>query len=160
MGRFSSFGKMYTIFGTLYGMTGMKIAKHVARCWQFILKFVNFHEIRQLCFSNFVELLTNFFWNYTKSDIIAKFATKEGDTGSAEVQIALLTARINNLNNNHYKRDPKSSNAKYKMKNHKDNHSRRGLLKMVGRRRRLMRYLQNVDYNRYIAIRDALGLRK
>ena len=46
------------------------------------------------------------------------------------------------------------------MKNHKDNHSRRGLLKMVGRRRRLMRYLQNVDYNRYIAIRDALGLRK
>ena len=95
-----------------------------------------------------------------KAEIIAKFATKEGDTGSAEVQIALLTARINNLNNNHYKRDPKSSNAKYKMKNHKDNHSRRGLLKMVGRRRRLMRYLQNVDYNRYIAIRDALGLRK
>ncbi len=95
-----------------------------------------------------------------KAEVIAKFATKEGDTGSAEVQIALLTARINNLNNNHYKRDPKSSNAKFKMKNHKDHHSRRGLLKMVGRRRRLMRYLQNVDYDRYIAIRDALGLRK
>ena len=95
-----------------------------------------------------------------KNAIIEQFATHEGDTGSAEVQIALLTARINNLNNNHYKRDPQSSNKKFKMKNHKDHHSRRGLLKMVGRRRRLMRYLQNVDYKRYTAIRDALGLRK
>ena len=95
-----------------------------------------------------------------RAEIIAKFATHEGDTGSPEVQIALLTERINNLNNNHYARDEKSSNAKYKMKNHKDHHSRRGLLKMVGRRRRLMRYLQNVDRSRYIAIRDALELRK
>ena len=95
-----------------------------------------------------------------KAGIIAKYAIKEGDTGSAEVQIALLTARINNLNNYHYKRDPKSTNAKFKMKNHKDHHSRRGLLKMVGRRRRLMRYLQSVDYKRYTTIRDALGLRK
>jgi len=95
-----------------------------------------------------------------KAEIIAQYAIKEGDTGSAEVQIALLTARINNLNNHHYKRDPKSTNAKFKMNNHKDHHSRRGLLKMVGRRRRLMRYLQGVDYKRYTAIRDALGLRK
>ena len=95
-----------------------------------------------------------------KAEIIKQFATHEGDTGSPEVQIALLTERINNLNNNHYKRDEKSTNAKYKMQNHKDHHSRRGLLKMVGRRRRLLRYLHGVDRARYIAIHDALGLRK
>ena len=82
-----------------------------------------------------------------KQEIIAKYATKEGDTGSPEVQIALLTERINHLN------DP--------LKEHiHDNHSRRGLLKMVGRRRGLLDYLKSKDIERYRAIVAALGLRK
>ena len=64
-----------------------------------------------------------------KSEIIAKFGHHEGDTGSAEVQIALLTERINHLN-------------EHLSKNHNDNHSRRGLMKMVGERRGLLQYLQ------------------
>ena len=82
-----------------------------------------------------------------KTEIIKKFAIFEGDTGSPEVQIALLTERITYLTS-HFKTHKK------------DHHSRRGLLKLVGRRRRLMRYLQNSDYNRYVAIKEALGLRK
>ncbi len=82
-----------------------------------------------------------------KNEIIAKFATHEGDTGSPEVQIALLTARINHLNEH--------------LKEHKqDNHSRRGLLKMVGKRRGLLDYLKEKDIMRYRAIIEALGLRK
>lgn len=82
-----------------------------------------------------------------KSEIIAKFATHEGDTGSPEVQIALLTERINHLNDH--------------LSTHKqDNHSRRGLLKMVGKRRALLDYLKEVDIERYRAIVAALGLRK
>ena len=82
-----------------------------------------------------------------KNEIIAKFATHEGDTGSPEVQIALLTERINHLNDH--------------MKEHKhDNHSRRGLLKMVGKRRGLLDYLKDKDIERYRAIIEALGLRK
>ena len=82
-----------------------------------------------------------------KNEIIAKFATHEGDTGSPEVQIALLTARINHLNEH--------------LKQHKqDNHSRRGLLKMVGKRRGLLDYLKAKDIERYRAIIEALGLRK
>ena len=82
-----------------------------------------------------------------KSEIIAKYATKEGDTGSPEVQIALLTERINHLN------EP------LKVHIH-DNHSRRGLLKMVGRRRGLLDYLKSKDIERYRAIVAALNLRK
>ena len=82
-----------------------------------------------------------------KTEIIKKFATFEGDTGSPEVQIALLTERIVYLTS-HFKTHTK------------DHHSRRGLLKLVGRRRRLMRYLQNTDLNRYKAIKEVLGLRK
>ena len=82
-----------------------------------------------------------------KTEIIKQFATSEGDTGSPEVQIALLTERITYLTS-HFKTHKK------------DHHSRRGLLKLVGRRRRLMRYLQNTDYNRYKAIKETLGLRK
>lgn len=82
-----------------------------------------------------------------KSEIIAKFATKEGDTGSPEVQIALLTERINHLN------------AHLQVHIH-DNHSRRGLLKMVGRRRGLLDYLKEKDIERYRAIVAALNLRK
>ena len=82
-----------------------------------------------------------------KNEIIKAYATHEGDTGSPEVQIALLTSRINNLNQ-HLK------------KNTKDHHSRRGLLKMVGHRRNLLNYLAKNDINRYRAIVEKLGLRK
>ena len=82
-----------------------------------------------------------------KNEIIKQHAMHEGDTGSPEVQIALLTARINHLNEH--------------LKEHKqDNHSRRGLLKMVGKRRGLLDYLKEKDINRYRAIIEALGLRK
>jgi len=82
-----------------------------------------------------------------KSEIIAKFATHEGDTGSPEVQIALLTYRINHLNEH--------------LKEHKkDHHSRRGLLKMVGQRRGLLNYLKERDIERYRKIMNELGLRK
>ena len=82
-----------------------------------------------------------------KSAIIAKYATHEGDTGSPEVQIAILTYRITTLTD-HLKT------------NKKDHHSRRGLLKMVGHRRNLLGYLQKNDINRYRAIVEKLGLRK
>ena len=83
----------------------------------------------------------------TKQEIIATYAINEGDTGSPEVQIALLTSRINNLNE-HLK------------VNKNDHHSRRGLLKMVGHRRNLLAYLSKVDIERYRAIIEKLGLRK
>ena len=82
-----------------------------------------------------------------KQQIIDQYKTHEGDTGSPEVQIAVLTYRINNLNE-HLK------------SNHKDHHSRRGLLKMVGHRRSLLNYLQKNDIARYRAIIEKLGLRK
>lgn len=82
-----------------------------------------------------------------KSEIIQKFQLKEGDTGSPEVQIAILTERINNLNE-HLK------------VNKKDHHSRRGLLKMVGQRRGLLNYLKEKDIERYRAIVEKLNLRK
>ena len=82
-----------------------------------------------------------------KTKIISDFATKEGDTGSPEVQVALLTKRINTLTEH--------------LKVHKhDHHSRRGLLQMVGRRRRLLRYLQRNDVARYRALIERLGLRR
>ena len=83
----------------------------------------------------------------TKAEIIAKYAIHEGDTGSPEVQIALLTSRINHLNE-HLKI------------NKKDHHSRRGLLTMVGQRRGLLNYLKEKDIERYRAIVKKLGLRK
>lgn len=83
----------------------------------------------------------------TKQEIIAKYGLKEGDTGSPEVQIALLTYRINHLNEH--------------LKTHKkDHHSRRGLLMMVGQRRGLLNYLMKNDITRYRAIIEKLGLRK
>ena len=82
-----------------------------------------------------------------KQQIIAEYATHEGDTGSPEVQIALLTNRINSLNE-HLK------------VNAKDHHSRRGLMMMVGKRRNLLAYLQKNDIERYRAIVKKLGLRK
>ena len=82
-----------------------------------------------------------------KQSIIEQYATHEGDTGSPEVQIALLTNRINNLT------------AHLKL-NKKDFHSRRGLQKMIGKRRSLLNYLQKVDIERYRAIIKELGLRK
>lgn len=82
-----------------------------------------------------------------KTSIIENYKTHDGDTGSAEVQIALLTQRINHLNE-HLKA------------NHKDNHSRRGLMKMVGRRKGLLDYLKNKDIESYRALIAKLGLRK
>ena len=82
-----------------------------------------------------------------KQDIIAKFSKHEGDTGSPEVQIALLTKRIDDLTEH--------------LKIHKkDHHSRRGLLKMVGQRRRLLNYLQAKDMERYRTLVKELELRK
>jgi len=82
-----------------------------------------------------------------KQEIIAKYAIYEGDTGSPEVQIAILTERINNL-------------TEHLKNNKKDHHSRRGLLKMVGHRRNLLNYLAKVDIERYRAIIDKLNIRK
>lgn len=82
-----------------------------------------------------------------KQEIIAQYQTHEGDTGSPEVQIAILTARINHL-------------TEHLKANKQDNHSRRGLFKMVGRRRNLLSYLQKTDIERYRAIVAKLGLRK
>ena len=83
----------------------------------------------------------------TKQEIIAKFQLHEGDTGSPEVQIALLTDRINHLNEH--------------LKEHNnDHHSRRGLLKMVGHRRNLLAYLMDKDIERYRAVITKLGIRK
>ena len=82
-----------------------------------------------------------------KQEIIKKYATHEGDTGSPEVQIAVLTAEINHLN-------------EHARVHKKDHHSRRGLLKMVGQRRRLLNYLRNIDIERYRTIIAKLNLRK
>ena len=82
-----------------------------------------------------------------KTDLITNYATHDGDTGSPEVQIALLSNRITYLTE-HFK-----SHAK-------DHHSRRGLLKLVGRRRRLLDYLKKTDNDRYRTIIDKLGIRK
>ena len=82
-----------------------------------------------------------------KQKIIEKFKTHENDTGSAEVQVAILTKKINTLNE-HLKI------------NKKDNHSRRGLVMMVGKRKRLLEYLKNSEVSRYKKIIKELGLRK
>ena len=82
-----------------------------------------------------------------KKEIMAEYATKDGDTGSPEVQIAMLTQRIKDLTEH--------------LKTHKhDHHSRRGLLLLVGKRRRLLGYLQKVDINRYRSLIEKLGLRR
>ena len=82
-----------------------------------------------------------------KQEIIKTYARSEGDTGSPEVQIAILTARIKEL-------------TEHLKTNHKDHHSRRGLLKMVGKRRGLLDYLKKVDIERYRSIIEKLGIRK
>jgi small subunit ribosomal protein S15 len=83
----------------------------------------------------------------TKERVVTEHATKEGDTGSPEVQVALLTERISGLTE-HLRRFPK------------DHHSRRGLLKLVGQRRRLLAYLMRKDATRYRAVIERLGLRR
>ena len=82
-----------------------------------------------------------------KAEISAKYGLQAGDTGTPEVQVALLTARINDLNE-HFKAHPN------------DYHSRRGLLKMVGQRRNLLAYLKSKDIERYRTLIEKLGLRK
>jgi small subunit ribosomal protein S15 len=82
-----------------------------------------------------------------KQELIGKFGREAGDTGSAEVQVALLTERINHLTDH--------------LRAHsKDHHSRRGLLMMVGKRRRLLRYLESADVERYRKVVADLGLRR
>jgi small subunit ribosomal protein S15 len=82
-----------------------------------------------------------------KKDVITKFATHEGDTGSPEVQVALLSERINYLTE-HFKT------------HEKDHHSRRGLLKLVSQRRRLLDYLKRKNLDRYRSLITGLGIRK
>lgn len=82
-----------------------------------------------------------------KNEIITKFARHEGDTGSPEVQIALVSGRITQLTE-HFKTHAK------------DHHSRRGLLKLVGQRRRLLDYLKKTDLKKYRSLIESLGLRK
>ena len=82
-----------------------------------------------------------------KEELIGEFAVAKGDTGSPEVQVAILTERINNLTE-HFKTHKK------------DNHSRRGLIKMVNQRRSLLAYVKKVDEARYISLIQRLGLRK
>jgi small subunit ribosomal protein S15 len=82
-----------------------------------------------------------------KKELIGQFKRHEGDTGSPEVQVAILTERINNLTG-HFKAHAK------------DHHSRRGLLKLVGRRKSLLNYLQRLDIERYRKLVASLGLRK
>jgi small subunit ribosomal protein S15 len=85
--------------------------------------------------------------NAVKQQIISDYATGDGDTGSPEVQVALLTRRINDLTEH--------------MKQHRhDFHTQRGLLQLVGRRRRLLRYLEEKDVQRYRALIERLGLRR
>ncbi|MBA2239955.1 MAG: 30S ribosomal protein S15 [Solirubrobacterales bacterium] len=82
-----------------------------------------------------------------KQELIGRFGRSDGDTGSAEVQVALMTERINELTDH--------------LRTHgKDHHSRRGLLMLVGKRRRLLRYLQNSDLDRYRTVVAELGLRR
>ena len=82
-----------------------------------------------------------------KKKIMSEYATHEGDTGSPEVQVAMLTQRIKDLTEH--------------LKEHQhDHHSRRGLLLLVGQRRRLLRYLSDVDINRYRTLIERLGLRR
>ena len=82
-----------------------------------------------------------------KAEIIAKFGTHEGDTGSAEVQIALLTERINHL-------------TEHLKANKQDNHSRRGLMQLVGKRKGLLKYLKDTNLEGYRALIEKLGIRK
>lgn len=87
------------------------------------------------------------FANVSKAEIVAAHARQQNDTGSPEVQVALLTARINELTP-HFKAHTK------------DHHSRRGLIRMVTRRKKLLEYLKRVDAERYRALIEKLGLRK
>ena len=83
----------------------------------------------------------------TKQDLIKKFARTENDTGSPEVQVAILTTRITNLSE-HFKTHKK------------DNHSRRGLLKLVSQRRKILDYVKSKDENRYKTLIEQLGIRR
>ncbi len=83
----------------------------------------------------------------TKTKLITEYSRHDGDTGSPEVQIAILTGRINHL-------------TEHLRSNKKDNASRRGLLKLVGQRRRLLAYIRRNEYQRYIALTDKLSIRR
>jgi len=97
--------------------------------------------------ANILEKVENTMLKSEKTEIIKKYARHEGDTGSPEVQVALLTARIEGLTG-HFK------------VHKKDFHSRTGLLKLVGQRRKILNYLKKKDVQRYRALIEKLGLRK
>jgi small subunit ribosomal protein S15 len=84
---------------------------------------------------------------FEKAPTVAKYKTHETDTGSTRVQVALLTERINNLNDQHFR------------SHSKDHHSRRGLLKMVGKRKRLLNYMRRTDVEGYRQLIQELGIR-
>jgi small subunit ribosomal protein S15 len=84
---------------------------------------------------------------FEKAPTVAKYKTHENDTGSTRVQVALLTERINNLNEQHFR------------SHSKDHHSRRGLLKMVGKRKRLLNYMRRTDVEGYRQLIQELGIR-
>ena len=100
-------------------------------------------EVGAKYYFNEVKIMTQ----AEKQAIMAEYALHEGDTGSPEVQVAVLTARIQEL-------------TEHLKTHHKDHHSRRGLLKMVGQRRGLLAYLKKTDIERYRALIEKLGLRK
>lgn len=105
------------------------------------------HSSRSFVCGMFTKKEKNMITKEKKTEIIAKYARKEGDTGSPEVQIAVLTERILELTE-HLKANPK------------DHHSRRGLLKMVGKRRGLLQYLKKKDLEGYRGLIERLGIRK
>ena len=117
------------------------------------MRFARFHLPYAVSFVNLVERRWPFgkvrtiMTKEEKQAIIEQYAPHEGDTGSPEVQVAILTHRINSL-------------TEHLRVNKKDFHSRRGMLKMIGHRRNLLGYLQKVDIARYRALIDKLGIRK
>ena len=122
---------MMTLYLMYDPFLGKSIHRRLLGNWRFTYK-----EVTMMAISN-----------ERKQELIAQFKTHETDTGSPEVQVAILTEQINNLN-------------EHLRKHKKDHHSRRGLLKMVGQRRNLLTYLRKKDVTRYRNLVDKLGLRR
>lgn len=120
----------------------------VSRLWEISLRLRVFHPpITSICESFIGRKVKKVILKEKKTEVITNNRLHENDTGSPEVQIAILTERIAEL-------------TEHLKVHHKDNHSRRGLLKMVGKRRNLLNYLAKKDIERYRAIVAKLGLRK
>ena len=139
-------GKICAVFLLLRLATLCRICYNLnvtaARLWAYAL-----HQGALIAFCCAVGKYYKARYYYYEPEVCYRKTAHEGDTGSPEVQVALLTARINHL-------------TEHLKTNKNDNHSRRGLFKMVGRRRNLLAYLQKKDINRYRALIAELGLRK